>query len=140
MLIHPITRQTHRDMLSSLIYRGESLTPIPHICHKHHKRCLWRKICHVENFSQMTDFHVEKFLHMTNCQSEKCLHMVNEEKNHVMWIMLGKVCHMETFINVEANPFCHYLCYFVAKSACCQNSQYLFPKPKIHPNAAKCFL
>ena len=33
---------------------------IPDICHKHHKRCLWRKTCHVEKFLHMTDCYVEK--------------------------------------------------------------------------------
>ena len=56
----------------------------PDICLKHHKRCLWRKICHVVNFFHMTDCHVQKFLHMRNVKKifliEKVLHMINVEQ------------------------------------------------------------
>ena len=40
---------------------------IPHICHKHHKRCLWR-----EKNSYGEFFHVEKFLHMEKKLFRNC--------------------------------------------------------------------
>ena len=33
----------------------------PDICHRHHRRCLWRKICHVEKILHISDCNVEKF-------------------------------------------------------------------------------
>ena len=46
---------------------------IPDICHKHYRRCLWRK--------NLPCGEIFSTLHMTNCQSEKCLHMVDLENN-----------------------------------------------------------
>ena len=57
---------------------------IPHICHGHHGRCPWRKICHVEKFLHMTHCHVDKFSTSQIVTWEKFLHM-QIVKIYVMW-------------------------------------------------------
>ena len=81
---------------------------IPDICHRHHRRCLWK-----------TNLPCGEFHHMTNCQLEKCLHMENMEKNLLWGEMWRKISHVENNLhmrNVETSLFYHNLCCFVIKS------------------------
>ena len=90
---------------------------IPHICHRHHRRCLWRKICHVEKISPQDRLSCGEIFHMTNRQLEKCLHMVDMEKygeKSVMWRyfftweMWRQICFVTILAVLSWNLFyCH---------------------------------
>ena len=98
--------------------------PIPDICHRHHRRCLWRKICHVEKISPQDRLSCGEIFHMTNRQLEKCLHMVDMEKygeKSVMWRyfftweMWTQICFVTILAVLSRNLFyCHIRC-FAAK-------------------------
>ena len=98
--------------------------PIPDICHRYHRRCLWRKICRVEKISPQDRLSCGEIFHMTNRQLEKCLHMVDMEKygeksvmwrNFFTWEMWRQICFVTILAVLSWNLFyCHIRC-FAAK-------------------------
>ena len=93
---------------------------IPHICHKHHKRCLWRKNLSCGEILPCDRLSCGEGSPHDKMSLGKCLHIVNEEKNHVMWrnaeqnLLCGDISPHDKCAN---KSFCRYLCCFVAKSA-----------------------
>ena len=88
-----------------------SVTTILDICHKHHKRCLWRKNLPCGEISPHDRLSCAENLHSTNCQLAKCLHMVNVETN----LSFGEISPHQ---KCGDNLFCLNLCCFVSKSVC----------------------
>ena len=71
------------------------LVPIPHICHRHHRRCLWRIFLPCGEISSHDRLSCGKILHMTDCHVENSLHMRN----------VKKICNMEKLC-VQFMVFC----------------------------------
>ena len=53
---------------------------IPDICHRHHRRCLWRIFLSCGEISSHDRLSCGEMLHMTDCHVEKALHMRNVKK------------------------------------------------------------
>ena len=58
---------------------------IPDICHKHHKRCLWRKNLSCGEIFPYDRLSCGEGSPHDKLSVGKCLHIENKEKNQVMW-------------------------------------------------------
>ena len=120
------------------VVRVNSLPPpIPDICHRHHRQCLWRKICHVEKISPHDRLSCGEIFHMRNCQLEKCLHMVDMEKygeksvfwrNFSTWEMWRQICFVTIHAVLSWNLFYCHIHYFAMKDILSQFTRFCVEK------------
>ena len=68
------------DILWSVHLMKEIMPNIPDICHRHHRRCLWRIFLSCGEISSHDRLSCGEMLHMTDCHVEKALHMRNVKK------------------------------------------------------------